>query len=66
MHGVYGTVVTPVTVTASSNSNGFNEMNRMLEVTNIKFDRPQTTMGEQIAAIGDAHLAKLEEVNNIF
>jgi hypothetical protein len=37
-------------------------MNRMYEVTNIKFDRSQPTSGEQIAALGDAHLAKLEEV----
>ena len=61
---MYGTVATPVTVSAS-NSNGFNEMNRMFEVVNIKFERPQSTMGEQIAAVGDAHLAKLEEVNKL-
>mmetsp|Transcript_12566 Transcript_12566/g.12979 ORF Transcript_12566/g.12979 Transcript_12566/m.12979 type:complete len:356 (-) Transcript_12566:99-1166(-) len=61
LHGVYGTVVTPATVTASPNPNGFNEMNRMFDVIGIKFERPQSTMGEQIAAIGDAHLAKLEE-----
>jgi hypothetical protein len=63
LHGVYGTVA-PVTATAAPNT-GFIDMNRMYEVTNIKFDRSQPTAGEQIAAIGDAHLTKLEAVLSV-
>lgn len=35
----------------------------MFEVLNIKFDR-QSKPGEVVTAIGDAHLAKLEEVES--
>jgi hypothetical protein len=33
----------------------------MFDVLNIKFDRSQSKPGELITAIGDSHLAKLEE-----
>jgi hypothetical protein len=38
----------------------------MFEVLNIKFDRSQSKPGEVVTSIGDAHLAKLEEVIFLF
>lgn len=45
----------------SSSSAAFSESNKMYEIIGIKFDR-SAGLDITIAALGDAHLAKLEEV----
>jgi hypothetical protein len=54
--------LSPVTPIATTSSGTFAEMNHMLDVVGVKFDRSLYPAGESIGGVGDAHLNRLEMV----